>query len=295
LARFLLLESSVGNFSYPDGTGELWYASCVARELANQIRSLGHEVIEVVSPSPESANAAIGMYRPAVVWWVGHGGSDATTLEYMRLWIKAPDYNVDILNGTIACAESCSTGAYLGKFLVQNRGCRAYLGYSQEYTFMWCGPDYPCQCRGDNPYGVRPEVWSAIIRATHDATFHFVIGLAMGMNVRQAFDLSLQRFDYWINHLYSVTPASGSEAAVIRAAIWALASNKDIQVLYAKDVGAIVVSGAPTLPLLSSAALGALTYLVSLPATGNNMVSAALGALATGASIYRYLRRRSVA
>jgi hypothetical protein len=291
---FLLLEANIGKVMFDNGTGELWYASCVARELAPQIRAAGHSVIEVESPSPEAANTSIERYKPNVVWWVGHGSTDSITLENVALWIKAPGYNVDVLNSTIACAESCLTGAYLGKFLVEQRDCLAYLGYISEYLFPWCGSRTPCQCSGENPWGVRPDVWSAIVRSTHDATFHFVIGLARGMNVKQAFDFSLNRFDYWINYLSSIPPADEYESATIRTAIWILSSNRDIQVLYAKDVG-IVVPGVSIHPLLSSAALGALTYLVALPMTGSNTASAALGALATGVSIYRYLRRRSVA
>jgi len=206
VGRFLLLEANIGRIRFADGTGELWYASCVAKELAEQIRAAGHEVIEVVSPSPQVANAAVLQYRPHAVWWVGHGSENATSLENAAVWITAPGYNVDILNNTIACAESCLTGAYLGKFLVEQRGCLSYLGYTKDYYFVWCGPEVPCQCKGENPWGVRPELWSLMVRSMHDATLHFLIGLARGMNVRQAFEHSLKRFDYWISYFSGATP-----------------------------------------------------------------------------------------
>jgi hypothetical protein len=291
MGRFLLLEGNVGYTRFPDGTGELWYASCVARELANQIRAMGHEVVEVVSPTPEMANTAISQYRPNAVWWVGHGSTDTTTLENVAVWIKAPSYNVDILNNTIACAESCLTGAYLGKFLVEQRGCLSYLGYSREYYFLWCGPRMPCQCRGDNPWNVRPELWELMVRSMHDATFHFMIGLARGMNVKQAFNLSLSRFDYWINYFASVTPRDDSEAAVIRTAMWVLQWDKSVQVLYAKSEGITVPRPAPP-PLIRAAGIGALASLVALPISGDARFSAALGAAVAGAYTLSELRKR---
>lgn len=290
MARILLLESNIGAYMFGDGTGELWYASCVAKELAPVVRGLGHEVIEVEAPSPEAANTAIAQYRPHLVWWIGHGSENVTTLERVELWISAaPDYNVDILNDTVACAESCLTGVYLGPYLVTARACKAYLGYRDLYYFPWCGTDYPCQCRGDNPHGVRPEIWSVIVRSMHDATFHFVIGLARGMSVSEAFNYSIARFDYWIDYLSRVAPRDSTEEAVIRTAIWVLAHDKSVQVLRAKDLGTRIP--VPVLAqALRSLALGAAASAAAFMLTLDPVISAASGALASVAVHRRLLQ-----
>ena len=287
MARILLLETNVGSERYRDGTGELWYASCVAKELAQVVRRLGHEVIEVEAPSPAAANTAIAQYKPHVVWWVGHGSQNATTLERVELWIRAaPDYNVDILNDTVACAESCLTGAYLGPYLVTARTCRAYLGYRDKYYLPTCPDDYPCQCRGDNPYGVRPELWGVIVRSTHDATFHFVIGLAKGMNVAEAFYYSIDRFNYWIDYLNRVVPRDSSEAAVIRTAIWILSNNKSVQVLRAKDLNIEIPVPVAT-QVLRSLVFGVAASAAAFMFTGDPAASLAAGALSS--AVYRKL------
>ena len=91
MAKFLFLLCEYGRYQ------ELKYASCVARRIADEIRRLGHQVILVERPSPSDANEAIKRHKPDVVWWVGHGNVDVTTLERLRVWIKAPNYNTDVL------------------------------------------------------------------------------------------------------------------------------------------------------------------------------------------------------
>lgn len=303
MARFLLLESNVGKVRYSNGTGELWYSSCVARELAKQIKELGHEVIEVVAPSPEAANAAIHSYKPDVVWFVGHGLEDRTSLELAKLWIKAPDYNVDVVRGTVVCAESCLTGAYLGKYVVSNGGASAYLGFTKEVMFIWCGEKVPCQCSGENPWGVRPEVWQVIVKAPHDAIFHFVIGLAKGLSLKQAYELAYNRFNYWIDYLSKIRYASDAEAAIARVAIWSLAWDANAMVLYARDASSSVVRvqapavqpqavAAPSPSIARPVAVGATVGLFALPVTGDARAALILGGLATLSSFLLGLRGR---
>jgi len=228
--KFLFLLTEHGRYS------ELKYASCVARRIAEQIKAMGHEVIMIERPSPQDANDAVKRYKPDVIWWVGHGNPTTTTLENVRVWIKAPDYNTDILSDTIACALSCLTGRYLGKYVVESKGCMAYLGYTEEFWFPWCNdPKYfNCACSGENPYGVREELWEKIVECAHEANLYFVLGLAKGMNVEQATKYSLRRFDYWISYFESVRPKDDEERSVIKTVIWILKSNKDATVLYEK-------------------------------------------------------------
>jgi len=228
MAKFMFLETEYGRYR------ELLYASCVAKRIADEVRKLGHEVIEVQRPSPSDANDAIRREKPDVVWWVGHGNANTTTLERVQVWIKAPDYNTDILNGMGACALSCLTGRYLGKYVTEERDCKAYLGYRDLFYFMWCADPwrYNCACQGRNPWEVRPELWKKMVECMHEANLYWVLGLAKGMTAKEAYDFSIQRFNYWINYFENVKPKDKNEASVIRTVLWVLTHDRDCQVLY---------------------------------------------------------------
>lgn len=231
MGRIMFLECEYGRFR------ELAYASCVAKQAAEYIaRNTAHQVIEVPRPSPEEANNAIRRYKPHVVWFVGHGNRDAVTLERVQLWIRAPDHNTDILRDTIVCAESCLTGAYLGEYLVRSRGCRAYLGYKDPYWFLWCeGGGTNCPCSGDNPYGVRKEVWKILVESMHKATVTFVVSLAAGKDVYEANADSLKMFDKLIDEISRIRPENEAEASIIETCRWVLSMDKSAQVLYSSD------------------------------------------------------------
>lgn len=267
MSRFLFLESDVGECR------ELLYASCVAKEIASAVRRLGHEVVEVEKPSPSDANAAIMAENPDVVWWVGHGNTEATTLEDVELWIRKPDLNTEILNGRTACALSCSTGP-LGRYLTETKKCNAYMGYNDLFYFAWCeskcGMYYNCACQGTNPWGVREEVWVELVKSMHEATLHFVLGLAQGKNAGDAYRLSMDRFLYWIQRFEAVEPESGAEASVIAMTVWSLQHDMSCQVLHGEPRwGAPLPPRRKMLPLLAGiAAGGAAGYLTGNPVIG---------------------------
>lgn len=233
MAKFLFLLTVHGRWD------ELKYASCVARRIAEQVRSLGHEVILVNEPTPQMANEAIRRYRPNVVWWVGHGNVNITTLEHIQVWIESPSFNTDILDGTIACALSCLTGVELGKYVTHVKKCIAYLGYTKEFWFLWCVDPrfYNCACSGRNPWNIRPELWEKMVTCMHEANLYFVLGLAKGMNTKDATDYSINRFKYWINYFRNVKPENRNEYAALKTTIWILGHNMSATILWGrKDV-----------------------------------------------------------
>jgi len=255
MGKFMFLLCEYGKFR------ELLYASCVARKIADKIKMLGHEVILIERPSPQNANDAIAKYKPDVVWWVGHGSENSTTLEYVQLWIQAPNVNTKILDGTIACAESCLTGVYLGKYVTEKEKCRAYLGFREEFWFMWCNDPqyYNCACQGKNPWGVREELWAKMVECMHEACLYFVYGLAQGMTAKDAANYSAQRFAYWITYFTNVEPKDEEEAAVIWATIWTLMIDVSAMVLHG-DLNATV----PVTPVTFNLAMSIPILMVAL-------------------------------
>jgi len=244
MAKILILETEYGRFR------ELWYSSCVAKEYVPTLKATGHEIIEVSKPYPADANRVIADKKPDLVWWCGHGSWTATTLERVRLWIRKPDFNTDILNDRVGLAESCKTGAELGPYLTTKKKCISYLGYKGSYWFMWCADPYHynCACSGRNPWGVREKIWAKLVRSMHDATFHFVLGLAKGMTTGEANEYSLKKFDEWIKYCEDIKPKDAREARVIRTTIWVLKTDKDHQVLCGKTDHKIPPPGVPPIP-----------------------------------------------
>ncbi|MHC1636492.1 MAG: hypothetical protein ACXQTS_07770, partial [Candidatus Methanospirareceae archaeon] len=200
-----------------------------AREVANYIRSLGHEVLEVERPDGETATTVIRDFKPDIVWHVGHGAVCVTALEYDDPWLtkKSNSYELctedrflDIVAGRIFDALSCFTGVELGKEVV-NRGAKAYLGYIKEFWFLLCN-DIPCPCGR----GKTDPVLIRALKATQLCNLEFLKSLAEGKSIDEAFEASLSRFDeeikYFENSTHRIAPI----------AIKCLRLDKNHQVLY---------------------------------------------------------------
>jgi len=223
--KFLFLET----FNGSNGC-ELYYASCVAKKIAQMVKELGHEVIEVDRPSPADANNAIKTHRPDIVWWVGHGNADSTTLEKVQYWITTTK-NQSILDGTIADALSCITARNLGKLLTKSYGCKYYLGYYSEFWFVWCQcPNTTgCACGEHTPSGVRKKVAEYAFSCMHEANLYFILGLAKGFTPEQAHWYSLERFEQWIKFWKSFEPQNNKENSLIASVLQVLKIDKPIQ------------------------------------------------------------------
>jgi len=252
MAKILLLEPSWGGIGHDPQ--DLEYASCVAKEYADEyadeLRNLGHEVIEIEEPYANEANIAIRQQNPDLVWWVGHGEMCITTLQEQDIWISnfntdfcslrgvcCQDFNLDILKDTIANALSCVTGKELGKKAVEH-GCLAYLGYVDNFIFLGCETQ-PCPCANEPPEGelpelVRPEIFAKVIRCMHDSNFYFNYSLAQGKTTGEAFNDSIERFNYWINEFENTEPQNDTEAGLLNEAIFVLTHDRDNQALHGR-------------------------------------------------------------
>ena len=229
--KFLFLLTKHGRFD------ELTYASCVARKFAEEIKKK-HTVIMVEDPDPKTANLVIKRYRPDVVWWVGHGNPNTTTLKDVAVWIQAPEYNTDILNGVIACAMSCLTARVLGKYVTKNKKCKYYVGYNDVIWFNWCNDEkyFNCACSGRNPYQIRQELWKNIIECVFDANLYFVKGLSDGKSVEDAYKMCYDRYNYWIDYFDNVETEGEHEFAIVRVTVWSLKHDRDALRLLGGDV-----------------------------------------------------------
>jgi len=238
MATFLFLLTQEG---YVD---ELAFGSCVAEYVAEEVANLGHNVITITSPTPDDANTTISQYNPQVVWWIGHGWCCLTTLEKIVVWISTPkdecwlygeraegcveSLSEDVLNGRVACAVSCLTGQYLAPHLTTKRECISYLGYEEFFFFNY----YPnCKC-GCSIEGMRDEVVVAAMVCTHESNLFFILGLAQGMNVGEAYNYSLSRFDEWLEWWRGFEPVNEVEAAIARLTRLLLIMDRETQIVY---------------------------------------------------------------
>jgi len=264
--RILFLESEHGRYS------ELKYASCVASRYAEELRKKGHEVYEVRRPTPDEADAKIRELKPDVIWFVGHGDPDKATLENIRLWVRSTN-DLWQFRGRVVVAHSCLTGIELGKAAVA-KGAVAYFGYKDEMWFVWCDESkYPnCACSGENPYGVRPEVWMKLVTYPHHPPLEFLTAVAEGKDFKEAFDHSLAVTDKLVAELQSIQPLSQQEASMIKVTEWALEGNRDDQVLYRRTAE----MGVETEQALSKT-LARMLIMLSLPVVGLMFVKSSGG------------------
>lgn len=224
--KILMLEGVHGFYE------ELKYASCIARQYAKELREMGHDVKEVIEPTPEKANKIIEEWNPDIIWWVGHGKPDIATLEALKKWLVRTK-NVDKLKKKIAIAHACFTGDKLGKIAIK-MGANAYLGYRKRVFFVWCNDPvhYNCACSGKNPYTVRPEVWEKLVTYPHMLSLEFLKKYAETQDLKEAYKHSIKFAHDKIRELKSVKPQNRRERAFLKLAMWALTHNKDVQVLY---------------------------------------------------------------
>lgn len=220
MARILFLE--------PETPAWWQYYTCMVPRIASKLSNMGHEVIEITRPSPRDANDAIKKYSPHLVWWAGKSGYYYTSLENEEIWISTgryPERNMDILDNTIAVTSSAFTASeapdgepdHLGPALCREHECNAYFGYKEYFRFPAC--IHPCPCGKPKRHeNVRDKVWYPVYRCTHEASLHFVIAMARGKTVREAYWQAVDRFDYWIDYFKNIDPQNTEEEYIISLA-----------------------------------------------------------------------------
>ena len=241
MVKILLLETKQG-LPESELPKDLEYSSCVAREIAPTLRSLGHEVIEIQSPSVADAINAINTHQPDVVWHAGHGQKCITTLENEDIWMthKSSSYGecnedryLEYAPNRFFSMLSCLAGSELGPRLVAS-GATAFMGYKTSFWFVAC--DYePCTCGSglDDPDEIRA------VKSPMQCDLEWLCALAEGKTVKEAYERSQAKFqseiEYWENSTHPIA------ATVLQC----LHSDKEAQVVLG-DMDAKIGVSAPT-------------------------------------------------
>ena len=114
-------------------TDYLYFFSQSIIDYANKTKSL------VIDLSKKRANfkefnSIVEKTKPPFLVLNGHG-SESSVSGYDNEPLLVSGKNADILNGKIVYARSCSSAKKLGKESIE-KGCRAYLGYDDDFVFM---------------------------------------------------------------------------------------------------------------------------------------------------------------
>ena len=203
MAKILILETTQGHLvsELPE---DLEYSSCVAKEIAPSLRTLGHEVIEILKPTPADAINAIEKHNPDVIWHCGHGQVCITTLENTEKWMthKSGSYSACTVDQYLQYAPnrffsmlSCLSGSELGPQLI-NKGATAFMGYYESFWFLLC-EDTPCPCGRELTDS--DEIRG--IKCLAQCDLEWLHALAEGKTVNDAYNSSQAKFqseiEYW--------------------------------------------------------------------------------------------------
>jgi hypothetical protein len=95
--------------------------------------------VPVIDLSKKRANAKefasiIKKVKPNFIVINGHG-DEASVTGYDNETLLNINYNIDLLKDKIVYARSCSSAKKLGRKSI-TKGCRAYLGYDDDFVFM---------------------------------------------------------------------------------------------------------------------------------------------------------------
>jgi hypothetical protein len=158
------------------------------------------------------------------IWFfgVGHGNEDVYTGQgYDRIFWTCDNAE---LRGRVAFMLSCITAARLGPDSVNNKGCVCYIGYADIFTWVQEVMQDPLVDR--------------IAKAFYEPVLELIYHLADGSTTGEAFKISLDKWNYWIDYWSRSTDPMAP--AVL---IWLL-HDRDCQKLIG-DENARVVSAVP--------------------------------------------------
>ncbi len=210
---------------------ELKYASCVARMYAKLFRSMGHEVIEVRRPSASEATVAVLVYKPDIIWVVGHGTDEVQTVENLSEWVSVKK-NLDLYVNRVIVAHSCFTAKKLGEEAVK-RGAKAYFGFLDVFYYPWCvdTENYNCACEGRNPWGVSEALWYRLVTGVQEVPLKFLEGYLKYNDFGKAMEYMRSYAEEFVEWALRYPARSPVEESVIRTAVWCVDHDVDNAVL----------------------------------------------------------------
>lgn len=187
--------------------GAYWLSFAV-----DDARRRGLLIEDLLGPEATADNfrIAITTLDPALVYGMGHGNSNVFTLQNQEYALVACT-NDQLLAGRVVYLLSCVTGAGLGPSAV-GKGCLAYMGYDQDFSFIIEDPYNPASDRytngGFRQGGIEP-----------------ILSLQAGKTAGEAFERTLAVFNQWIDYW---SKSSDSQASLCVAN---LAHDRDCLVL----------------------------------------------------------------
>jgi len=114
-------------------TNYLYLWSRVIIECAEKFKK---DIVDLVGKraNRKEFNSIVKKVNPGLLFLNGHGDEETVTGFDNEPLVKLSE-NLDVLSGKIVYARSCSSAKRLGREAVKN-GCRAYLGYDDDFVFM---------------------------------------------------------------------------------------------------------------------------------------------------------------
>ena len=200
---------------------ELQYGSCLAKR-----REYG---IHVRDPYPETAVSAIGQYSPDVIWWIGHGSPEVTTLRDKRVFVSTrtpEDVIKRLFGGRVVVAVSCYTARELGPYVAKY--AFAYFGARDAYYFI-ITPAGPCP--QTTVSGVRYEVLYNASVCAFEPTLVLVDALHGGYHPVDAYKVCREKFEEYMQYFNSLTPVSDYEKSLKNLALYILHIDYNIWVM----------------------------------------------------------------
>lgn len=199
----------------------LAYASCIAREIAAE-----HD-IHTTDGTVESNLRDVWDYDPDVLWSVGHGSSDAHTVECREYFLVTgrDPMGIGLMGGRVVHLLSCLCGRDLVPDLVDIGGADAALGYSEEFTLAVTLEGEPDPCT--------PPDQEQDFYTFSDCDLEVQRALLAGKSIREAYKASQEKFEREIERYET---GDRSEWAIAPWAARHLLHDKEAQVLFEAEV-----------------------------------------------------------
>ena len=192
-----------------------------AEQIKEEAEKLELDIIDLQKENytEEKARRCIEEYAPFFVFFNGHGEAWHTTGHQQRPVLIA-NKNDFLLKDKIAYVVSCYTAQYLGQ-MAYDKGCKAYIGYEDDFAFVYLNEDAPLD---DN-----------IAKVYMEASNEGPLTILNGGTPKEAYEKSQKTFDkgidYWEKR-WKGTEKTKVPPKVIGDILAALLTDKDGQRLF---------------------------------------------------------------
>lgn len=210
MPRLLVATETRPNFEMATRLGYLAFQHAV-----DYLRGKGFTLDDLGGDDAVRTKVLDSLSRNDPIWFfgVGHGNADIFTGQhYDRIWWTC---DCSQLRDRVVYLLSCITGARLGPDMVNNKGARTYMGYKE--VFGWIQERYIDPLA--DKYG----------KSFFEPVMELIYRLADGHTCREAFNASIDKWNYWIDYWRKSSDPYASQVLG-----W-LIHDRDAQVLYGDE------------------------------------------------------------